>query len=387
MPIVLPKQVAPAAAPASNLSFYADSATGTLFQIDESGVTKALVATIPTGTGYTHIAAGVQDAAAKTPTQVTADLLPFVASGASHAQGLVPDPGVTGGTTKFLREDATFAVPPGGGATPTGTGFTHITAGVQDVASKAVDLSSADATGVLAAARFPALTGDVTTAAGALASTLATAQAAAHTWAATQTLTVAPVFTDAAGTRTALALNNVTNNAQTQSAIVPNTVPAAGQLHVGNAGGTAFAVVSASGDVTVASTGAHTIAANAVTNAKAAQMAANTIKANNTAGLANAADISLAALVAMGGTPTGTKFLADDGTLKIPSSAATPTNVQIFTAGGTWTKPAGAQAYEVILVGGGNGGGSGRKGAAGTVRCGGGGGGAGGYSRFGPRGS
>lgn len=35
----------------------------------------------------------------------------FVASGASHAGGLVPDPGVTSGTTKFLREDATFAVP------------------------------------------------------------------------------------------------------------------------------------------------------------------------------------------------------------------------------------------------------------------------------------
>ncbi len=37
----------------------------------------------------------------------------FVASGASHASGLVPDPGAGAGTTKFLREDATFAVPPG----------------------------------------------------------------------------------------------------------------------------------------------------------------------------------------------------------------------------------------------------------------------------------
>jgi hypothetical protein len=39
----------------------------------------------------------------------------FVASGAGHASGLVPDPGATAGTTKFLREDATFAVPAGGG--------------------------------------------------------------------------------------------------------------------------------------------------------------------------------------------------------------------------------------------------------------------------------
>jgi hypothetical protein len=38
-----------------------------------------------------------------------------VASGASHAKGLVPDPGVTAGTTKFLREDMTFVAPAGTG--------------------------------------------------------------------------------------------------------------------------------------------------------------------------------------------------------------------------------------------------------------------------------
>ena len=36
----------------------------------------------------------------------------FVASGGSHATGLVPDPGSSSGTTRFLREDATFVVPP-----------------------------------------------------------------------------------------------------------------------------------------------------------------------------------------------------------------------------------------------------------------------------------
>lgn len=41
----------------------------------------------------------------------------FIASGASHATGLVPDPGAIAGTTNFLREDATWAVPPGGGGT------------------------------------------------------------------------------------------------------------------------------------------------------------------------------------------------------------------------------------------------------------------------------
>ena len=44
----------------------------------------------------------------------------FGASGSSHSTGLVPDPGSTPGTTRFLREDATFAVPSGGGGSGTG---------------------------------------------------------------------------------------------------------------------------------------------------------------------------------------------------------------------------------------------------------------------------
>lgn len=35
----------------------------------------------------------------------------FVASGASHAKGAVPDPGSTAGTLRYLREDATFVNP------------------------------------------------------------------------------------------------------------------------------------------------------------------------------------------------------------------------------------------------------------------------------------
>jgi hypothetical protein len=43
-----------------------------------------------------------------------ADYPDFVASGGGHAKGAVPDPGAVGGATKFLREDATWAVPAGG---------------------------------------------------------------------------------------------------------------------------------------------------------------------------------------------------------------------------------------------------------------------------------
>jgi len=51
----------------------------------------------------------------------------------------------------------------GGASTPTGTGFPHVTAGVRDGAARAVDLSSADVTGVLALASVPSLPIDTKT--------------------------------------------------------------------------------------------------------------------------------------------------------------------------------------------------------------------------------
>ena len=63
------------------------------------------------------ILAGPTSGGAAAPTfraLVPADYPVFVASGASHAAGAVPDPGSGAGTTKFLREDATWQVPSGG---------------------------------------------------------------------------------------------------------------------------------------------------------------------------------------------------------------------------------------------------------------------------------
>lgn len=80
------------------------------------------------------------------------------------------------------------------------------------------------------------------------------------------------------------------------------------------------------------------------------------------------------------GTPTGSKFVRDDGTLATPSGGGATVDKQVFTASGTWTKPAGVTTCMVICVGGGGGGGSGRRGAAGTARGGGGGGAAGGLA-------
>lgn len=64
--------------------------------------------------------------------------------------------------------------------------------------------------------------------------------------------------------------------------------------------GTALQTAAHTGDVTTpANSFVTTIAANVVTNAKAAQMAANTVKANNTGGTANASDLTVSQTVTM----------------------------------------------------------------------------------------
>lgn len=83
--------------------------------------------------------------------------------------GAVPTP--PNDSTKFLNGAGAFTTPAGSSA-PTGSGFVHITTGSQDGAARAVDVSSADVTGTLAAARFPALTGDVTNTVGTLGTTV-----------------------------------------------------------------------------------------------------------------------------------------------------------------------------------------------------------------------
>jgi len=46
---------------------------------------------------------------------VTLNGVPMGASGGSHATGMVPDPGAAAGATRYLREDATWAIPSGAG--------------------------------------------------------------------------------------------------------------------------------------------------------------------------------------------------------------------------------------------------------------------------------
>ncbi|SFH96664.1 hypothetical protein [Planctomicrobium piriforme] len=83
----------------------------------------------------------------------------------------------------------------------------------------------------------------------------------------TRTVNGHPLSADVTVSKSDVGLGNVTNDVQTRSAVVPNTAPSAGQLLIGNAGGTAYAPVAMSGDATIASTGAVSIGAGKITNA------------------------------------------------------------------------------------------------------------------------
>ncbi len=112
------------------------------------------------------------------------------------------------------------------------------------------------------------------------------------------------------------------------------TAPSAGQILVGNAGGTAYAPVSASGDFTIASTGVATISAAAVTLAKMANLAAHSYIGNNTGSSATpiavtstqlTADLNLFSSSLQGLVPASgggtTNFLRADGSFAAPPGA------------------------------------------------------------------
>jgi hypothetical protein len=71
---------------------------------------------------------GALSAANLTGTLAAARLPLFGASGTTHATGAVPDPGATAGATRYLREDGTWDVPPGGGSGGSGS-VTSVAAG------------------------------------------------------------------------------------------------------------------------------------------------------------------------------------------------------------------------------------------------------------------
>lgn len=79
--------------------------------VTANAISNSFLSTMAASTIKGSVAGGTPDDL--TATQATGILSPFVASGASHAKGLVPDPGTTARSSKFLREDASFQVPSG----------------------------------------------------------------------------------------------------------------------------------------------------------------------------------------------------------------------------------------------------------------------------------
>jgi hypothetical protein len=122
--------------------------------------------------------------------------------------------------------------------------------------------------------------------------------------------------------KSSIGLGSVTNDAQTKAAIVPNTAPTAGQLLVGNAGGTAYAPVSLSSDATVASTGALTLAtvnSNVGSFGSATQSAAVTVNAKGLVTAVSTSTITPAVGSITGlGTGVATALAVNVGTAGAP---------------------------------------------------------------------
>lgn len=83
--------------------------------VADNSVTNEKLADMANGTFKVRRSAGTGNPEDATAAQATEMLSVFTGSGAGHSKGLVPDPGATAGTTKFLSEDGTWKDPPGGG--------------------------------------------------------------------------------------------------------------------------------------------------------------------------------------------------------------------------------------------------------------------------------
>lgn len=326
----------------------------------DNTVTNAALADMAAGRIKGTVTAG--DPADLTGTQATALLDTFT----STLKGLAPASG--GGTINFLRADGSWAVPAGGGGGEANTAsnvnaggvgvfrqktgvdleFRGINAGSAkvtvsldtpnneidiDIAEAnltlgniggSIDLGGSKASGTLAAARFPALTGDVTTSAGSLATTIASNAVTTAKIAANQ-------VTDAK-LRQGAATSVIGRSAGTSGDVADIAASADNQVLNRSSGALAWSLLSGS-----------SLNNSTVQNSKLATMAAATIKGNNTAGTANPSDLTASQVTAMLDTFTnGAKGLA-------PASGGGTTN--FLRADGSWAAPPGGGGGSGDVVG------------------------------------
>ena len=157
-----------------------------------------------------------------------------------------------------------------------------------------------------------------------------------------RSLTIGATAQDLSANRTWLA--NVTNDAQTKASIVPNTAPGAGQILVGNAGGTAYAPVTLSGSgatATISSGGVLTLSGLTLntTGSAATLTTPRSIYGNNFDGSAGLTQVIASTY---GGTGNGfTKFSGPATSEKTKTVRdANDTVLELggsYTPTGTWT--------------------------------------------------
>jgi len=128
-----------------------------------------------------------------------------------------------------------------------------------------------------------------------------------------------------------VSLGSVTNDAQTKAAIVPNTAPSAGQILVGNAGGTAYAPVTLSGSgatATMSSAGVITLSEipNATLSNSSVTVAGHSISLGGSSAIA-CADLS------NGATGCSTATGTSGATIPLLNGANTWSGVQSINSG------------------------------------------------------
>lgn len=262
----------------TNATYITQTPNGTLTNEQPLSALATGIPKITTGTGVISIAAAGTDYLAPAAIGVTVE---------AHSTELDTIAGLSPSNGNFLKRVAgawaaaniaatdilsgLLALARGGthsDLSGTGPGFLKQATSGADVTVAAVDLSTADATGVLAAGRFPALTGDVTTSAGALATTLATVNSNVGTFSRVKSITA-----NAKGLITAI----------TQG-LVDLASEITGILGLANGGTNADLSASGSATAVLAQNASHVISARALIAADIPLIPGTKINAGTVAG-------------------------------------------------------------------------------------------------------
>lgn len=142
--------------------------------------------------------------------------------------------------------------------------------------------------------------------------------------AAATTATPAALKTGLALVKADVGLGSVTNDIQTRSAIVPNTAPSAGQILVGNAGGTAYAPVALSGAGTLTSAGVLSLSASFTNLWQRVSTTLSPVTANDSVSIGSGTFTGAAAVVASITSPAA---------LTVTPAAGSNLNVVLSTTG------------------------------------------------------